>query len=166
MVFKTKVLGRQELIRRIRQLAPNALDAMEKAKLEVVDDAAAAIAARAPFDQGEYKKSIRGGYQRDNPDKDSFGHSKSKDPSAAGVYGDFIWRFLEFGTAAGIRGHRAGSSGGDVKQNKTAGRFNRRSHPGTVAQPHIFPTWRAMKPKAQRKIRNALNRAVRKTMGK
>jgi hypothetical protein len=30
----------------------------------------------------------------------------------------------------------------------------------------VFPTWRAFRPKALRKVRNALNKAVRQAMGK
>jgi hypothetical protein len=39
-------------------------------------------------------------------------------------------------------------------------------HPGTKAQPHIFPTYRAMKPKIKKMIVAAVNKAVREAMGK
>lgn len=154
MAFKAKLIGRAELTRRLRDIVPEAITAAEAAKLEVVQDAAIKIAARAPRSatagSGDYARSIQGGYQRDNPTKKSFSGQDSKDPDATGVYGDYIWRFLEFGT----RGHT----------NK--GQFAGTWHPGTAAQPHILNTWRELKPKAKRKISLAINRAVKKAMGK
>lgn len=151
MAFKTKVLGREALNRRLRELAPKAEEAVEKAKLEVAKEAASRIAAKAPVGStGDYKASIKGEFQRNNPGKKPFGGEQTKDPDATAVYGEFIWRFLEFGTAPHING----------------GLFKGTKHPGTARQPHIFPTWRAYRPKALRKIRNAINKAVREAMGK
>ncbi|WP_181182629.1 hypothetical protein [Mesorhizobium sp. B3-1-9] len=56
----------------------------------------------------------------------------TKDPNATGIFAEFIWRFLEFGT---------------VKM---------------AARPHIFPTYRAYRKKLRRRIAGAVNRAVRK----
>lgn len=168
MVLRAKVLGREALMKRLRQIAPDAERKAEVAKLEVVNDAASKIAAKAPRSPGggKYAASIRGGYQRDSVGLTSFGGKASKDPDATGVYGDYIWRFLEFGTAASTKGHRVGARSTDVNQHKSEGRFARRTHPGTAAQPHIFPTWRSLKPAARKKINAAINKAVRKAMGK
>lgn len=151
MALKAKLLGREELTRRLRDIVPEAITAAEQAKLEIVQDAAAKIAAKAPRgDTGDYAASIRGGYQRDNPTLKSVTGKDSTDPDATGVFGDFIWRFLEFGTRA------------HTNKGIFAGTWN----PGMAAQPHIFTTWRELKPKAKRKISLAINKAIKKAMGK
>ena len=154
MAMKAKVLGRAELTRRLQHIVPEAIEAAEAAKLEVVQDAAEQIAARAPRQEiaggGDYSRSIRGGYQRDNPNLKSLSGQDTKDPDATGVYGDFIWRFLEFGT----------------RPHTNKGRYPGTWHPGSRAIPHIFTTWRELRPKAKRKINSAIYRAVRKAMGK
>ncbi|NTG48972.1 HK97 gp10 family phage protein [Agrobacterium rhizogenes] len=160
-MFKAKVLGRAELTARLAALVPEAEKQAEKAKLEVAQEAAMLISARAPADTGEYRNEIVGGYQRDHHAKSTLSMQKSKDPDATGVFGPFIWRFLEFGS----RAHMIKAKPGEKLAFKTAegeSVFTRGvRHPGTPAQPHIFPTWRAYKPKAKRKIANAINKAVR-----
>jgi len=149
---RTKVLGREALNKRLRQLAPEAEKQAEVAKLEIAQDLATAVKARAPHGASDdYADSIQAGYLRNNPNvKDLAGIRLSKDPDAAGIFARFIWRFLEFGTAPHIN----------------AGKFAGTKHPGTAAQPHIFPTWRAMRRKAKRKIAGAINKAVRKVRKK
>lgn len=39
-------------------------------------------------------------------------------------------------------------------------------HPGTRAQPHIFPIWRSLRAKAKKKINDAVWRGVREAMKK
>lgn len=162
MAIKAKIEGREALNRRLRQLAPEAEKNAAQAKQQIAQDAAAAIASRAPIGPttnpmtgkprkaGAYRASIKGGFQRDMKGQIGIGQRQSKDPDAAGVYAEYIWRFLEFGTKPHInKGIAAGTQ-----------------HPGTAKQPHIFPTWRAMQKKARRKINAAVNKAVRKAMGK
>lgn len=120
------------------------------AKLEVVKEAANLISAAAPFDTGDYMSEIKGERQADNPNHAPVVGRKSKDPDATAVYAPFIWRFLEFGTKAHL--------------NK--GRFAGTQHPGTLAQPHVFPTWNAYRPTAKKKVNAAINRAVREATGK
>jgi len=150
MAIRAKVLGREELNRRLRTLAPEAEKQAEVAKLAVARDLANAIRSRAPRGSSttdKYADSIAGGYLRDNPAaKKLTGIGASKDLDAAGLFAQYIWRFLEFGTAPHVNG----------------GKFAGSKHPGTAAQPHIFPTWRAMRRKAKRKIATAVNKAVRK----
>ncbi len=162
MAFKAKMQGRDALNRRLRQLAPDAEKNAAEAKQQIAKDAAATIASRAPIGPatnpitgkprkaGAYRASIKGGFQRDMQGRIGVGQTKSKDPDAAGVYAEYIWRFLEFGTKPHV--------------NKGIAPGTR--HPGTSKQPHIFPTWRAMQKKAHRKINAAVNKAVRKAMGK
>ncbi len=162
MAIKAKIQGREALNRRLRQLAPEAEKAAAEAKLKVAQEAADAIASRAPIgpstdpltgkprNAGAYRESIKGGFQRDLKGGVGIGQVQSKDPDAAGVYAEYIWRFLEFGT----RPH----------ENKgiAPGSMN----PGIPAQKHVFHTWRAMQRKAKRRINAAVNKAVRKAMGK
>lgn len=150
MAFKAKVMGREALMRRLNELVPNAEEYLAEAKLEVVKEAANLISADAPHDTGDYMSEIKGERQADNPNHAPVVGSKSKDPHAAAVYAPFIWRFLEFGTRAHV--------------NK--GKFAGTQHPGTPAQPHVFPTWRDYKPTAKKKINAAINRAVREVQGK
>lgn len=151
MAMRAKMLGREDLNRRLRKLAPDAEKEAETAKLQVAEDLAEAVKPAAPHETGDYADSIEGGYLRDNPDaKKLVGVAVSKDPDAAGLFAKYIWRFLEFGTAP----------------HTNKGKFAGTQHPGTSAQPHIFPTWRAMRKKGKRKIANAINRAVRKARKK
>lgn len=162
MAIRAKVQGREALNRRLRQLAPEAEKAAADAKLKVAQEAADAIAARAPIGPstdpltgkpriaGSYRASIKGGFQRDLKGVVGIGQAQSKDPDAAGVYAEYIWRFLEFGT----RPH--------VNKGIAPGSMN----PGIPAQKHVFHTWRAMQRKAKRRINAAVNKAVRKAMGK
>lgn len=150
MALKAKVSGRQALMRRLNELAPNAEKYAAEAKLEVVKEAANLISADAPYDTGDYMAEIKGERQADNPNHAPVVGTKSKDPDATAVYAPWIWRFLEFGTKSHI--------------NK--GRFVGTTHPGTPAQPHVFPTWNAFKPTAKKRINAAINRAVREVTGR
>lgn len=150
MALKAKVTGRAALMRRLNQLAPNAEKYAAEAKLDVVKEAAVMISADAPYDSGDYMAEIKGERQADNPNHAPVVGVKSKDPDAAAIYAPWIWRFLEFGTKARLNG----------------GQFKGTQHPGTPAQPHIFPTWRAFKPTAKKRINAAINRAVREVMRK
>ncbi|MEJ5020619.1 HK97 gp10 family phage protein [Ochrobactrum vermis] len=162
MAIKATIQGREALNRRLRQLVPDAEKNAAEAKLQIANEAANAIAAKAPIgpatdpftgkprQAGKYRASIKGGLQRDNAGKIGIGQSRTKDPDATGVYAEYIWRFLEFGTKPHInKGAAPGTH-----------------HPGTAKQPHIFPTWRAMQRKAKRRVRDAINKAVRKARGK
>ncbi|PBB94969.1 HK97 gp10 family phage protein [Mesorhizobium sp. WSM3862] len=161
MAIKTKIIGREALQRRLDELVPEAATAAAEAKLEVAQELASRIASRAPVDSGDYKASIRGGRQADNPGILPVGGKQSKDPDATAVYADFIWRFLEFGTAPHvIKGKNggnvvfAGSDGGLVSVPSVA-------HPGSRAHPHVFYTWKALRKVAKAKISRAISKAVK-----
>lgn len=141
MALKAKILGREALTRRLNQLAPNVEKAVEPVKLAIAEEAAKRIASAAPRNTGDYASKISSGLLRDNPDKKQVGIQATKDPTAAGIYAPWFWNFLEFGTAS----HAIGSG----------------THPGTTAQPHVFTTWRAYRKSAMRKMRTAINKAVR-----
>lgn len=166
MAMKAKILGREALSRRLQQLAPEAEKAATAAKIEIARDAAMQMAVAAPRETGQYAESIKGGFLHDNIAHSPVGVTASKDPEATGVFAHFTWRFLEFGTKAHMIKSKDGGPlafKGATDDTEFASQVK---HTGSAAHPHIFPTWRAMKPKAMRKMRGAINKAVRKAMGK
>jgi hypothetical protein len=161
MVMRAKVLGREKLMARLDQLAPNAEKYATVAKLEVAKEAASLIAAAAPKVTGEYASEIEGDYVKNRPHQELVGTSESKDPTATAVFAPFYWRFLEWGTAP----HNT-TKGGAMRAGATADEALAELHPGIIARPHVFPIWRAYKKRALRKIRAAVNKGVREAMGK
>lgn len=151
MAIRGKFMGREALTKRLRQLVPDIEQEAGKAQLEAAEELAAAIEARAPISEdgtGDYRASISGGRLADNPGKAVIGVSSTKDPNATGVFADFKWRWIEFGTAERTV-KKTGASSGRMP-----------------AQPHIFPTYRQHQKRIKRKVANAINRAVRKAQGK
>jgi HK97 gp10 family phage protein len=138
MKLKAKVIGREALYRRLNQLVPNAEKELAVAQLEVAQELADRVRPRAPRRTGRYAASIQGDKLSNRPGKKlAIGlRGQTKDRNATGLFAEWIWRFLEFGT---------------VKM---------------AARPHIFPTWRAYKKRARRKMAGAVNKAVRKARKK
>lgn len=143
MAIKARFVGREKLLARLNQLAPDTEKEAAQAQMDAANELASAIAARAPMGySGAYARSIRGGRIAEHPGQAVF--STSKDKNATGVFADYLWRWLEFGT-----GPRVQSSTG-----RRTGKM--------PAQPHIFPTFRAMRKRIRRKVAGAINKAVRK----
>ncbi|WFU88986.1 HK97 gp10 family phage protein [Rhizobium sp. CC1099] len=157
MAINAELRGRDALMRRLEKLAPNVEKYAATVKLEIAKEAAKRIADAAPKNTGEYAANIKAEPIANNPNKKQVGITQTKDPTAAGIYAPWFWHFLEFGTAP----HNTAPGGGNKSY---SGPVN--LHPGTAARPHVFTTWRAMKKKAGRKIRAAVNKAVREAMGK
>lgn len=150
MAFKSKMLGRDAVMRKLRDLVPDAEKEAAKAQIEAADELAIAIKARAPVGRdegaGDYRASIRGGRIAEAPERAVIGARRSKDPNATGVFANHKWRWLEFGTAERFK--KTGASTGQMP-----------------AQPHIFPTFRQYRKKIRRKVATAINWAVRKARG-
>lgn len=160
MAMKAQVLGRAALAKRLEQLAPNVEKYAAVAKLEIAKELATEIAARAPKGgDGSYAASIRGDFIRNFPQQEQVGIHKSKDPDATGIVAEFIWRFIEFGTA-----FHSLAKGAKLKSGKlqNVGPWM----PTQERRPHIFSTWRAMKKRARRKLLAAVNKGVKEAMGK
>lgn len=123
-------------MRRLNRLVPEAEKELAKEQLAAVQELATRVKPRAPGPRtGAYMASIQGDRLANRPSKRPVGRGlkgATKDANATGLFAEYIWRFLEFGT---------------VKM---------------AAKPHIFPTWRAYKKKARRRMANAVNKAVRK----
>lgn len=121
---------------RLRAIAPAAETELATAQLDAAKALADKVRARAPRRTGRYAASIVGDKLLSRPGGNLLGgglKGQTKDKNATGVFGSFIWRFLEFGTV-------------------NMGR-----------QPHIFPTYRAFKKTIRRRMATAVNRALRKT---
>ena len=161
MALKATVLGRERLMAKLDQVAPNATKYVNEVKLQIAEEAAEKIRARAPRGASlEYAESIEGDFVKNHPQQKQVGIQATKDPDAAGIFALFIWRFLEFGTAP----HNTAKGGGTVAGRKAARAGQGHLHPGTKAQPHIFPVWRAMRAKAKQRIQTALRKGIREAM--
>lgn len=135
MRIKAKVEGRESLYRRLRELVPDAEKELAVAQLEGAKEIARRIKGRAPVDTGAYRASLEGDKLVNRPNQQRVGRGlrgQTKDPNATGVFAEFIWRFLEFGTVKMAR------------------------------QPHVYPTFRAYRKTMRRKMAGAVNKAVRK----
>lgn len=164
MAIRAKVLGRETLMRNLEKITPGIAKATAPVKLEIAKEAANLISAAAPAKTGKYMESIQGGRQVDNPGAHFFG-KRSRDPDACGVYADFIWRFLEWGTAPHLikgRGKNLVFKGEDGRIVSVPSV----NHPGTHAHPHVFPEWKKFKPRGQRMINQAVRGAVKASLGK
>lgn len=147
MAIKAKMMGREALIRKLSHLAPEAEKQLADAQMEGAVELADAIRARAPVDEGDYARSIEAARLSDKR-ATSVLAGNTRDKNATGVFASHIWRWIEFGT-------------GDRVQKTTGRRVGR-----MPAQRHIFPTFRAKRKAIRRKMANAVNKAVRKVMGK
>lgn len=141
MAIKAKMLGREKVTRLLNQIVPEAEKELAKAQLEGAQSVANKIKPRAPGPRtGAYQASIQAARLADRPKERALGggasNSNTKDPNATGVFADFIWRFLEFGT---------------VKM---------------VKRPHIFPTWRQERKRVRRNMAAAVRKAVKKAKSK
>lgn len=157
-MLKAKVQGRSALMKRLNAIIPDADRYTADAKLDAMKELAVQVQRRAPTGETlDYLESIEGDRVADRPATESVGRSPTKDPSAAGLFAKFIWRFLEFGTAPHNTQKGGGTVLGQMKMREGGGY----QHPGSRPFPHIFPTWRAYQPEAKKKVRNALNKAIR-----
>ena len=138
MTVKAKWLGREKVMAKLRQLLPDTEKELAQTQLDVARELAGRITARAPRRTGRYAASIYGDRIAGKTAKQGLVGLKgqTKDPNATGIFADFVWRFLEFGTVH------------------------------MPARPHIYPTYRAYKKTARRKVAGAVNKAVRKAKRK
>lgn len=148
MAIRMQISGRERLMKRLRLFVKDLDKELRDVKLEAMKEIAAKIAARAPRLTGAYQDSIEAGFVSDNPQANIRpGHKKSKDPDEVAIYGEFIWRFLEYGTA----------------EYEAGGMFEGAIIPARKPQPHVMPTWRANRDTAKKKVRKVINRLVRES---
>lgn len=140
--MKAKIEGREAITNRLMALVPKAQTALAQVQLDGAKELAERIRGRAPTNTGVYRKTIQGDKLSNRPAQRRVGGKLkrtptgktldvTKDKHATGIFAEYIWRFLEFGT---------------VKMG---------------ARPHIFPTFRAFRKKLRRDMAKAVNREVR-----
>ncbi|MDR7147151.1 HK97 gp10 family phage protein [Rhizobium sp. BE258] len=158
MAFTVKVSGRAELTRNLKAIVPNALTYAAEANLKITEEVADKIREVAPRGATlEYAEALRGDFLKNNPGAMDSSDNPTKDKDAAGLFALWTWRFLEFGTAP----HNTAKGGGTVKGRSNLVQGIGDMHPGTLAQPHIFPTWRSFKATAAKIKRAAIAKAFR-----
>jgi HK97 gp10 family phage protein len=133
---KAKWEGRDKVMARLRSVLPATEQELASTQVEVARELANRIKPRAPVRTGRYRDSIEGAKLSSRPGDKFIGRGKTKDPNATGIFADFRWRWLEFGTVR------------------------------MPARPHIFPTYRAYRKELRRKMANAVNKAVRRARKK
>ena len=168
MKVKSKLLGREKLMRLLNEVVPDAEKELAKAQMEGAQSLAAKIRTRAPG-SGRYRGSIEADKLANRPKERALGNglsNETKDPNATGVFADWRWRLIEFGTQAHVIEPKTGEylviRGADGRVTYT----KQVNHPGAVKQPHIFPTYRQERPKIRSKMAAAVRKAVRKIKSK
>lgn len=135
-----KWIGREKVMERMRQLAPEMEKQLATKQLEFAKELADTIRRVAPIGTqkrrrgrkpGHYRRSING-RRIDEEDRGALRGipNATKDPNATALYAEFIWRWLEFGSV------------------------------NNVARPHIFPIYRAMRRKFKREMRQIVRNVV------
>ena len=135
MAFITaKFENREKVLARMRRIAPAVETEVAAQQMKAGDQLAERIASRAPVGAtGRYRRSIHADRLATAGGNTSLvGMRQTKDPNAVGIFAEFMWRWLEFGT---------------VNQH---------------AQPHIFPTYRAMKKSIKAGLTRAMGRGIKK----
>lgn len=136
MAIKAKFLGREAVMKKLNAMLPDAERELAQAQMDVGQEAAGRIAQRSRSmvgGSGEYHNSIKADRLSNRPKNELIGPIReTKDKNAVGIFAKFTWRWLEHGTV------------------------------NMTARPHIFPTWRAYRKTARRKMAAAVNKAVRK----
>ncbi|WP_319568965.1 HK97 gp10 family phage protein [Cohaesibacter marisflavi] len=143
---KTRWIGKEKAFGKLKSLAP-AIEKDLSPSLEKSADELAGLARRyAPKKSGDYARSIEADQIKED-----------KQTPAWGLFADFIWRFIEFGTKPGRYGARTSSGGRDRKVYRT--------HPGTAARPHIWPAYRIVQRRIKSRTSRTINKAI-KTVGR
>lgn len=162
MVFRARLTpqSRDAVMKRLRALVPEAETAAANAQELGAKELAEAIKGRAPSKSGKYKNSIIAAkLEGRNDNKKPIGIAGTKDPNAWGVFANYIWRFLEFGTRPhGIKAKRKANLSFSVNGQRIVTKAV--SHPGATAKPHIFPTYRQFRKRIRRRVATAINKAI------
>lgn len=158
MALKAKMQGRAEITQNLNAFVPNALKYAAEANLKITQELAEKVSAVAPTGATlEYMHGFSGDFLKNRPDALNFSNNPTKDKDAAGLFAPWTWRFLEYGTAP----HSTATGGGTVAGRKAAAANPAGMHPGTAAQPHIFPTWNAFRATAAKMKKAAISKAFR-----
>lgn len=135
------MLGREQTMKLLNGIVPEAEKELAKAQLEGMQKVANKIKPRAPGPRtGAYQASIQADRLANRPAQRALGgkasNANTKDKNAAGVFASYIWKFLEFGTV------------------------------NMVKRPHVFPTWRSERKNVRGRMAAAVRKAVKKAKSK
>ena len=162
MAFRARIKpqSRDAVMKRLRQLVPEAEAAAAKAQELSAKELAEAIRGRAPSKSGEYKNSIVAAkLEGRNDNQKPIGITATKDPNAWGIFANYIWRFIEFGTRPHtIKARRTNNLSFSIDGRRIVTRSV--NHPGANARPHIFPTYRQFRKRIRRRVAAAINKAI------
>lgn len=166
MAFQAKVKreSRDAVMKRLRGLVPAAEAAAAKAQASAAKDLAESIKARAPAERGQFVRSIVADKVSNHPDKKPVGIQQTKDPNAWGIYANYIWRWLEFGT----RPHTIKAKKAPVLTFFVGGqkvRAKQVQHPGIKAGNFILPTYREHQKRIRKRVAAAINKEIKKAKG-
>jgi len=174
MAVKAKFIGRNDLLQRMALIEPNVVTSIAGMQMKVARELAEKIKTRAPVGDvdskrgrspGKYRDSIHAARLADRPNAKLVGGiRKTSDPNATGVFAEWIWHFIEFGTQPHVirpkNAPRLVFRGRDGQLRSAA----EVSHPGSPAQPHIFPTYRAERKNMERRMSRAMKVAIQKAL--
>ncbi|MCV6576270.1 MAG: hypothetical protein OIF58_11095 [Cohaesibacter sp.] len=144
-MFNAKLTGKQKAFKQLRKVAPSVVEDLGKGLQTNATEMASMARDFAPKDSGDYSETIKAKEVED----------KAGVPIWA-VFASWIWPFVEFGTRAGRRGERINQNGRSRKV--------QRNHPGTSAQPHLWPAYRTIKKRLKGRTTRSLNKAVKKAI--
>nr|WP_320142407.1 HK97 gp10 family phage protein [uncultured Cohaesibacter sp.] len=136
---KTKWIGKERAFRKLKQLAPEVEKQLGPGLEKSADELVGLARRYAPKKSGDYARSI----ETDQIEED-------KQTPAWGVFADFIWRFIEFGTRAGKRIEKKGPRIGTLVR-----------HPGAKAQPHLWPAYRVLQRRIKYRTSRTINKAIK-----
>ena len=146
------IIGLAKLDRKLKRMPSVATARIKAAMEEAANEIVAMATSLVPVDDGALRDSI--GWTWGAPPRGAMTLAKAvrsklgKDLTLTVYAGDeraFYARWIEFGTA----GHT------------NRGLFAGSKHPGTKAQPFFFPSYRASRKGAKRKVRAAIRKAAK-----
>lgn len=162
------VKGLDRLKRQIAALPRLQVEAASGALQQNAAELAGAIARAVPARGGDLAASVGWAPAGQSPATSASGAFRASSTSSTVVKGGaglayevyagnntaFYARFVEFGTAPGVRGEKATDPSG--RERKVA-----RTHPGSRAQPFFFPTVRALKSRMKSRVVRSANKAAK-----
>lgn len=138
---KIRYPNKEQIFARLRKISPNVDAEIAKSNERFARQFVSQIKNLAPDDSGKLKQSLRYGFV-DPETKTEVASAQIRSRGAGGtrtalgIFGEFYWKFIEFGTV------------------------------NTAARPFIYPIYRLMKTKYLRTARAAINRAVKSAVKK
>lgn len=158
----TTIIGLAKLDKKLKNLPKQASSTIKLAMEKSADEIVSMMQSLVPKDSGELRDSI--GWTWGKAPKGSTALAIAKSSLGgdltitiyAGNEEAYYAKWVEFGTAAGIKGQRS-----TADTSRKTGRIVQRTHSGTSAQPFFFVSWRANRKSTKARIRRAVNKAAK-----